>query len=30
VEGIGAGRELMVNQPMQPEPLVKPRKEAAE
>jgi CPA2 family monovalent cation:H+ antiporter-2 len=30
VEGIAAGRELMINQPMQPEPLVKPRKEAAE
>lgn len=30
VDGIAAGRELMVNRPMQPEPLVKPRKEAAE
>lgn len=30
VDGIAAGRELMINQPMQPEPLVKPRKEAAE
>jgi CPA2 family monovalent cation:H+ antiporter-2 len=30
VDGIAAGRELMVNQPIQPEPLVKPRKEAAE
>ena len=30
VEGITAGRELMINQPMQPEPLIKPRKEAAE
>jgi CPA2 family monovalent cation:H+ antiporter-2 len=30
VDGIAAGRELMINRPMQPEPLVKPRKEAAE
>ena len=30
VEGIGAGRELMISRPMQPEPLVKPRKDAAE
>ena len=30
VDGIAAGRELMINQPMQPEPLIKPRKEAAE
>ncbi|UVC09688.1 cation:proton antiporter [Rhizobium sp. TH2] len=30
VEGIGAGRELIYSQPMQPEPLIKPRKEAAE
>ncbi|CAN7511623.1 monovalent cation:proton antiporter-2 (CPA2) family protein [Rhizobium sp. LjRoot254] len=30
VEGISAGRELMISAPMQPEPLIKPRKEAAE
>ena len=30
VDGIAAGRELMISQPMQPEPLIKPRKEAAE
>jgi len=30
VEGIGAGREMLFNQPVQPEPLVKPRQEAAE
>ncbi|MGV3550800.1 monovalent cation:proton antiporter-2 (CPA2) family protein [Rhizobium sp.] len=30
VDGIAAGRELMLSQPMQPEPLIKPRKEAAE
>jgi len=30
VEGIAAGRELMISAPMQPEPLIKPRKEAAE
>lgn len=30
VDGIAAGRELMISRPMQPEPLVKPRKEAAE
>ena len=30
VDGIAAGRELMINRPMQPEPLIKPRKEAAE
>jgi CPA2 family monovalent cation:H+ antiporter-2 len=30
VDGIAAGRELMINRPMQPEPLTKPRKEAAE
>ena len=30
VDGISAGRELMINRPMQPEPLIKPRKEAAE
>lgn len=30
VEGIAAGRELMISHPMQPEPLIKPRKEAAE
>ncbi len=29
-EGIGAGRELLFNQPVVPEPLVKPRQEAAE
>jgi CPA2 family monovalent cation:H+ antiporter-2 len=30
VEGISAGREMLFNQPVQPEPLVKPRQEAAE
>jgi len=30
VEGISAGREFLIGQPMQPEPLIKPRKEAAE
>lgn len=30
VEGIGAGREMLFNQPVQPEPLIKPRQEAAE
>ena len=30
VEGIAAGREMLLNQPVQPEPLVKPRQEAAE
>ncbi|MCB1448317.1 MAG: monovalent cation:proton antiporter-2 (CPA2) family protein [Rhizobiaceae bacterium] len=30
VDGLAAGRELILSQPMQPEPLVKPRKEAAE
>lgn len=30
VDGIAAGRELILSQPMQPEPLVKPRKDAAE
>jgi CPA2 family monovalent cation:H+ antiporter-2 len=30
VEGISAGREFLIGAPMQPEPLVKPRKEAAE
>jgi CPA2 family monovalent cation:H+ antiporter-2 len=29
-EGITAGREMLLNQPVQPEPLVKPRQEAAE
>jgi CPA2 family monovalent cation:H+ antiporter-2 len=30
VEGLASGRELMLNRPMQPEPLIKPRREAAE
>jgi CPA2 family monovalent cation:H+ antiporter-2 len=30
VDGLAAGRELMISKPMQPEPLIKPRKEAAE
>lgn len=30
VEGITAGREMLFNEPVQPEPLVKPRQEAAE
>jgi CPA2 family monovalent cation:H+ antiporter-2 len=30
IDGIAAGRELMISQPMQPEPLVKPRKDAGE
>jgi CPA2 family monovalent cation:H+ antiporter-2 len=30
VDGIAAGRELMLSRPMQPEPLVRPRKDAAE
>ena len=30
VEGIAAGRELIYSRPMQPEPLVKPKKDAAE
>jgi monovalent cation:H+ antiporter-2, CPA2 family len=30
VDGIAAGRELMISRPMQPEPLIKPRREAAE
>jgi CPA2 family monovalent cation:H+ antiporter-2 len=30
VEGISAGREMLFNEPVQPEPLIKPRQEAAE
>ena len=30
VEGIAAGRDLIYSRPMQPEPLVKPKKDAAE
>ena len=30
VEGLGAGHEMLFNRPVQPEPLVKPRQEAAE
>jgi CPA2 family monovalent cation:H+ antiporter-2 len=30
VDGISAGREMLLNRPVQPEPLVKPKKEAAE
>ena len=29
-EGIAAGREFLLNRPVVPEPLVKPRQEAAE